>query len=717
MSKIYVLDIGTRSVVGLVLTKEDKQYTLLDLIIKEHDERAMVDGQIHDVMAVSNIINKIKKDLETKHGPIQKVCVAAAGRALKTIKEKVTVDINNKPLLNRQDILHLELQGVQKAQFNLAKDGAKGQTNDFCVGYSVLHYFLDHEEIGNLIDQQGETASVEIIATFLPKVVVESLMSALHRANLEMEALTLEPIAAINVLIPPSMRRLNVALVDIGAGTSDIAITADGTVTAYGMVPYAGDEITESLSDALLLDFPDAEKVKRSLQQETVTFTDILGFNQTMNTQEVISAIEPAIDQLAIHIREEIIRLNQKAPQAVMLIGGGSLTPNLSTVLATKLGLPNNRVAIRGIDAIANIHLPDDLTKGPELVTPLGIAIAANENPVEYISAYVNQRAVRLFDVKALTVGDCLLASGIEMGQLYGKPGMGLVFSYNGKMKSVRGEQGEPPTLTKNGEPTTFDAPIQNGDQIQALKGKNGADASVKISDIITETPILDIKINGKAYSLKASITRNGTKVNSASLIDDRDTIQLTLPKTIGEAFVTLNINHHEKQKEGTKIYLNREQITLPSDDRVLLKNNKPATLLTAIEQGDHIQYSESNHHDLTIRSLLDLKNINYQKTCDILFNGQPITLVKSKATILLNGEKTTLDTSIKNDDHIDYMLLPQTDEPFIFQDVFRHVDINLESNKGKTFVLLINGEEATFNSPIKPHDDLQLKWVPIAYK
>ncbi len=83
-----------------------------------------------------------------------------------------------------------------------------------------------------------------------------------------MEALTLEPIAAINVLVPPSMRRLNVALVDIGAGTSDIAITNHNTVVSYGMVPVAGDEITEALSNHYLLDFPVAEQAKRFLETE-----------------------------------------------------------------------------------------------------------------------------------------------------------------------------------------------------------------------------------------------------------------------------------------------------------------------------------------------------------------------------------------------------------------------------------------------------------------
>src|SRR5690606_2842555 len=108
---------------------------------------------------------------------------------------------------------------------------------------------LDHESIGSLIDQQGNIASVEVIATFLPKVVVESLFAAIQRADLSMKALTLEPIAAIQLLVPESMRRLNIALVDVGAGTSDIALTADGTVTAYGMVPIAGDEVTEAISD------------------------------------------------------------------------------------------------------------------------------------------------------------------------------------------------------------------------------------------------------------------------------------------------------------------------------------------------------------------------------------------------------------------------------------------------------------------------------------
>ena len=239
--KMFALDIGTRSVVRIVLEKLDKQFRVLDIHSIEHNERSMLDGQIHNVIEVSKIIKNVKEELEKKHGLLNKVCVAAAGRALKTKRSSFTKSISQTRLMTNEDVIHLELAAVQQAQYELVQNEKDELiSNYYCVGYSVLHYYLDGHEIGSLIDQQGEEAKVEIIATFLPKVVIESLISALKRADLEMDALTLEPIAAIQVLIPQSMRRLNVALVDIGAGTSDIAITNEGTVVAYGMVAKAG---------------------------------------------------------------------------------------------------------------------------------------------------------------------------------------------------------------------------------------------------------------------------------------------------------------------------------------------------------------------------------------------------------------------------------------------------------------------------------------------
>ncbi len=70
----------------------------------------MVDGQIHNVMYVAELINEIKQELEEKHGPLSKVSVAAAGRSLKTEQASVTINIRNRPIFTEEDISRLELQ-------------------------------------------------------------------------------------------------------------------------------------------------------------------------------------------------------------------------------------------------------------------------------------------------------------------------------------------------------------------------------------------------------------------------------------------------------------------------------------------------------------------------------------------------------------------------------------------------------------------------------
>jgi cell division protein FtsA len=293
---IFALDIGTRSIVGLVMQETHKGLEIIAFDHLEHQNRAMVDGQIHDIEEVAKGIKIVKEKIETKIGQtLNQVAVAAAGRALRTVRLKVNNDLGDYKEIHRDDILRLELQAVQEAQGKLAvteKLEAEESLNYHCVGYSVVNYELDGFKIGNLYSQKGKNMGVEIIATFLPRVVVDSLFAALNRVDLEMISLTLEPIAASAVVVPPSMRQLNIALVDIGAGTSDIAITDDGSIVGYGMVPVAGDEITEKISQQYLVDFYQAENIKKSLLNlEEITFSDVLGIEHTFSKKEILDSI------------------------------------------------------------------------------------------------------------------------------------------------------------------------------------------------------------------------------------------------------------------------------------------------------------------------------------------------------------------------------------------------------------------------------------------
>ncbi|MFB1051831.1 cell division protein FtsA [Paraliobacillus sp. JSM ZJ581] len=706
--QIFALDIGTRSVIGILLHQTDTDYTITDYVVREHKERSMLDGQIHDVVSVATVIQEVKEYLEQKHQiTLSKVCVAAAGRALKTKRTTITKDISLQPLISKDDIVMMELSAVQQAQFELSlEERERSLTHYYCVGYSILQYKLDQDIIGSLIDQRGEEAEVEIIATFLPKVVVESLIAALQRADLEMEALTLEPIAAINVLIPTSMRRLNVALIDIGAGTSDIAITDTGTITAYGMVPKAGDEITEAISDQYLLDFNEAERFKKDITANNeAVLTDILGFEQTISIDELSLAIQPAIDRLASAIAEEVIALNAKAPKAVMLVGGGSLTPKLTTHIANKLQLPDNRVAIRGTDAIPSLQFDIEMPEGPTFITPIGIAIAAKQNPIHYISVTVNDRDVRLFDVKQLTIGDCLLAAGIHVDKLYGLPGMAYMIRFNNQSITLPGSYGKPPKIVLNGDIVSADEPIQHGDILHVEKGKDGEEPAITIGELVGELDKFNIHYNHQPYFIQADLIVNNNKVSLDYKICDNDQIQLKKIKTVEDFFLSINQTENIVNDHSFILGINGKTKNILTFTQQLFVNNKLATFTTPLKSGDQLELTESK--EPTVHHLLKEIGETIYQTLPITFNGEKVIIRKKMKHVLRNGKEVDLNTELKQNDNIE--LKPIDNQHFIFQDIFNFVSIDLAEIKPGVEIKR-NGHPATFLDPIEANDEITIQ-------
>lgn len=703
--KLFALDIGTRSVTGILLEKIESTFTIIDYYTIEHTERSMLDGQIHNVLAVSKVIKEVKEHLEDQHGTLTSVSVAAAGRSLKTTQTNARLQINQQPIVNNEMVKHLELSAVHNAQQELVSEKENGKNiNYYCVGYSVLHYKLDGEIIGSLIDQNGEEASVEIIATFLPKVVVESLIAALARANLEMDALTLEPIAAIHVLIPESMRKLNIALVDIGAGTSDIAITDKGTVAAYGMVPLAGDEITESISENYLLDFPVAERAKRDIvaNGETV-IQDILGFESTITYEMLAQDIKDTIENLAQSIANEIIQLNSKPTKAVMLIGGGSLTPEITTVLADKLQLPGNRVAVRDIDAIQSLTNANVLPSGPDYITPIGIAIAAKENPVHYISVTVNNRIIRLFEMKKLTIGDCLIQAGVEINKFYGKPGIASIITLNGKQITLPGGYGHPPKVYLNGQGASVDIEIINEDQILIEKGDDGVASHVTIEQVISDVPIIEILFNGKSMIIEPVFYVNNHKVTKNYVVKDNDQLQITQVRTIHD-FLTAVSSEKLQMTQPFLVYLNQKEYTIDAGESQLYLNNKKANLSHMLKNGDTLTMSTAIKP--TVEDILAQQEEPIKETITVTFNGEPIVMQQKRLFILRDDQELTTDTPLKSGEYLELKKIAT--QPFIFQDIFRFIDIDL-TKINSSFQLYKNEQITTFDATIVNGDQLRI--------
>ncbi|WP_242831727.1 cell division protein FtsA [Ruminiclostridium papyrosolvens] len=512
---IFALDIGTRTVIGIVGLYEKECFRVVAAEICEHKSRAMLDGQIHDIEKVAEVITQVKERLEKILGvTLTKVAIAAAGRVLKTSQTKLEYDIEQGREITSEIVGSLEVDAIQNAQFKLDNEISNEEKMTFyCVGYSVVNYFLNGYVISSLVGHKGKKIGVEVLATFLPHVVVDSLYTVMSKVGLEVISLTLEPIAAINVTIPKDLRLLNLVLVDIGAGTSDIALTRDGSVVAYGMVPIAGDEITEKIAQEFLVDFNTAEKIKISISSgtEIIKYTDILGNKYEIIHQKAIEIIEPTIDFLAGSICDKILEFNQKAPNAVFLIGGGSQIPGLTNRIAEGLGLPDNRVAVRGRDVIQNIKTKIKKLTGPESITPFGIAMMAHmQRGQDFMSVTVNENKVKLFNSKKLSVADALILVGYNPDKLIGRTGKSLKFTLNGKDKNIKGEHGMAAEIFVNNEPASLDTRINNNDSIYIKPSYNGMDAKKSVIDYVKHTRGLTVYLNEDRIALVPYCSING---------------------------------------------------------------------------------------------------------------------------------------------------------------------------------------------------------------
>ena len=310
---IFGLDIGTRSIVGVVGYKSGDQFHVVAHAMMEHETRAMIDGQIHDVSKVTESIKVVKQDLEAQLGvDLHKTCIAAAGRVLKTAMIHVEQEMDPMMLIDDNRISALELLGMERAHQKVNSDLDMNEMGYHCVGYTVSKYYLNDYEITSLKDHKGKKISADVLATFLPQEVVESLYVVVQNAGMEVYSLTLEPIAAINVAIPEQFRLLNIALVDIGAGTSDIAITKDGGIIAYGMIPMAGDEMTEAIVHKYLVDFNTAEKIKRKAytKAKKILFKDVIGIKHEVDALEVHHLLDVAAAGITKRIGEKALLNN-----------------------------------------------------------------------------------------------------------------------------------------------------------------------------------------------------------------------------------------------------------------------------------------------------------------------------------------------------------------------------------------------------------------------
>lgn len=712
MNNVFGLDIGTRNVVGTVgYRTSDDRFTVIAQNIREHDTRAMLDGQIHDIGRVARTIQSVKEELERQTGEeLTDVCIAAAGRVLKTITTHVEITYPEENLVTGEDVNTLHLLGVEKAQEEL-REKNDTRYKFYCVGYSVVRYYLNGDFFQSLEGHKAFEIGVDIIVTFLPEDVVDGLYSAVGQAGLGVANMTLEPIAAINIAIPEHFRMLNIALVDVGAGTSDISVTKDGSITAYGMIPYAGDELTEVIVQHYLVDFKTAERMKvLSTTGEDVTYEDIMCIPHTIPAEEIWELVAPVVDKIAAEVAEKIRELNgNKSVSACFVVGGGGKIHGFTEMLSDHLGLPQERVALRGEEVLRTVTFQqEDIRKDPLLVTPIGICMNYYEQKNSFIMARFNGERVKLYDNNHLTIADAALAADFPNGDIFPKRGEAINYTVNGIARIARGEAGEPAVVTLNGEPANINTPIEANAEIAITPSTCGVDAAITIGELedFNRTNLLFV-VNGVTIRCPQCVQVNGQLQNAAYEIKDGDAVEARNYYTVEELLTYMDY----KPEQISNLMVNNraaELDTLVYDNFTVEWKYEEAAIGAQSSADEYVYDSEdanagendSENDSLSEATLSGSRSMTDDQPYRTPFvpptqSAAPPEPLTTEVTVIVNNEPVHLTGK----------------REYVFVDIFDKITFDLKAGGGRAIATLINGREAQFNEKLSNGDHIEVYW------
>ena len=763
-SLVFGLDIGTRNVVGTVGYKDEDNFVVVAQHIMEHDTRAMLDGQIHDIGRVGRTIKKMKEVLEAQiEVPLKEVCIAAAGRVLKTVTTNVVFDFPEETVVTGEDIHTLDLLGIEKAQ-NILQEMNDTKYKFYCVGYSVVKYFLDDEPFSNIESHKAQRISEDIIVTFLPEDVVDGLYAAVGQADLAVSNLTLEPIAAINVAIPESYRLLNIALVDIGAGTSDISITKDGSIIAYGMIPLAGDELTELIVQHYLVDFKTAEYIKlQSSVADKITYKDIMLIEHTITAKEVWELTAPIVEKMTSEVAEKIKELNGgQSVSAAFIVGGGGKIHGYTEMLAERLDLPKERVALRGEEVLQQVIFDQkekEAEKDPLLVTPIGICLNYYEQRNGFIMVRFNGERLKLYDNNNLTIVDAALQAGYPNDDLFPKRGSELEFFVNGAKRIVRGEPGESAEVYMNGRITNINSPLEPNSDI-IIEPSTAGPAAVCTLEQLEEysADTVSFVVNGSIIRCPKFLEVNGKLEMPSYEIQPGDEIETRNFYTVGQLVTFMDV---EVSKEHVILVNNREanfdtliyenftiewtvisykssaympqNLTPAEEELPEATENRAETASaeateTAATEAAGAETAEKMAAGTEAASTEATENAGTETVATEEASAE--TPVEAAGTEASGTDAAEQETSASSDETAEANLLEQepgtigilvyiNGEPvrlsgkshYIFVDIFDFYPFDLKASNGRSIITNLNGQNAQYSAELKAGDQIELAW------
>jgi cell division protein FtsA len=374
-SHIIGLDVGTTQTIAIVA--EAKASGELNVVgIGTHPSRGLRKGVVINLDATVEAIRKAVEEAELMAGTqIERAVVAAAGGHIKGFNSRGVVAVSGRHKeITREDV---------RRAVNQAK------TVTIPADREILHvlpqgYRVDNQSgIDDPVGMTGERLEVSVHIITGSRTYNQNLLSSVNRAGIEVAGMVAGPLAAAEAVLSADEKRLGVALVDIGGGTTDLTVFQGGTLVHTAVVPLGGDNFTNDIAVGLRTPILEAERIKqrsgcalRSLvgEEEVLEVPSMGGRKPRLLTRQLLSEIiQPRAEDILELALKEIQRTGQESAlnSGVVLTGGGALLEGHPVIAEQFFDLPVRRGVPTGVGGLV------DVVGKPEFASAVGLVVYA----------------------------------------------------------------------------------------------------------------------------------------------------------------------------------------------------------------------------------------------------------------------------------------------------------------------------------------------------
>jgi cell division protein FtsA len=386
---IVGLDIGTTKIACIVGRKNE--YGKIEILGYGKTESIGVKrGVVANIEDTVNSIKRAVTQAATKSNvDINVVYVGIAGQHIKSYQHRGNI-IRKDP--------DIEINAAEIEQFTRNMYGLSMSPGEEIIDVIPQEYIIDGETgIRHPIGMLGHTLEANFHIIIGQTAAAKNILKCIKKAELDMVGLILEPIASAEAVLSDEEKEAGVALVDIGGGTTDIAIFQDNIIRHTAVIPFGGDVVTEDVKEGCSIIKKHAEELKvkfgsalasQNRDDEVVAIPGLRGRDPKeitlKNLANIIQArMEEIIDQVYFEIKNS--GFEKKLIGGVVLTGGGSELKHIDQLAEfmigkdTRIGYPNEHLAN---------DVPDEMAS-PMYATGVGLVIegikrTANGNLIDW---------------------------------------------------------------------------------------------------------------------------------------------------------------------------------------------------------------------------------------------------------------------------------------------------------------------------------------------